>query len=131
MMKEIFMSLGLLWLRVLAGAGIAYHGYGKIFGGNMGRLTEGVAAMGFPLPEFFAWAAALSEFGGGLLLIAGFGTRFAAFFIFCTMTVAAFVTHASDPFKVKELALAYWTVSAALFFTGAGALSIDNLFRKR
>lgn len=130
-MKEIFQSLGLLWLRVLAGAGIAYHGYGKVFGGHMGQMTEGVAKLGFPMPEVFAWAAALSEFGGGILLILGLGTRIGAFFIFSTMTVAAFVQHAQDPFQVKELALAYWTAAGALFFTGAGALSFDNLFRKR
>lgn len=130
-MKEIFQSLGLLWLRVLAGAGIAYHGYGKVFGGNMGRFSEGVAALGFPMPEVFAWAAALSEFGGGIMLILGLGTRIGAFLIFSTMTVAAFVQHAEDPFKVKELALAYWVAGGTLLMTGAGALSFDNLFRKR
>lgn len=130
-MKDNLSSIGLLWLRVLAGAGIAYHGYGKVFGGHIGKLTEGVAAMGFPAPTFFAWAAALSEFAGGILLALGLGTQLAALFIFITMSVAAFKVHAKDPLQVKELALAYWVVSGALFFTGAGKFSLDaKLFKK-
>ena len=53
-LKENLLDLGLLWLRILVGAGIAYHGYGKIFGGMMERFTQGVTQMGFPAPEVFA-----------------------------------------------------------------------------
>ncbi|MBI4431913.1 MAG: DoxX family protein [Candidatus Omnitrophica bacterium] len=126
-----FQDLGLLWLRVLAGTGIAYHGYGKIFGGQIGGLTQGVAALGFPMPEVFAWAAALSEFAGGILLVLGFWTQLAALFVFITMSVAAFGAHRQDALNVKELALAYWTISGALMFTGAGQFSLDALFKKR
>lgn len=124
--KETLRDAGLLWLRVLAGLGIAYHGYGKVFGGWIGKLTEGVAALGFPMPHLFAWAAALSEFAGGILLVAGLGTRYAAAFIFVTMSVAAFMVHAADPFQKKELALAYWTISGALAMTGGGRWSLDR-----
>ncbi|MBI4341234.1 MAG: DoxX family protein, partial [Candidatus Omnitrophica bacterium] len=111
-------ALGLLWLRILMGAGIAYHGYGKIFGGYLEKFAEGIAEMGFPLPMVFAWAAALSEFLGGLCVALGFQTRIAAAFVFATMTVAAFIRHAADPLNVKELALAYWTIAGALILTG-------------
>lgn len=130
--KEFSLSAGLLWLRVAAGAGIAIHGHGKVFGGHMDKFTEGVTAMGFPAPEFFAWAAALSEFAGGILLVAGLGTRFAALSILMTMSVAFFITHRADPFKVKELAFLYWGMSGALMLTGAGAFSLDRfIFRKK
>ena len=128
MKKEGLCHLGLLWLRVLAGSGMAYHGYGKVFGGQMAMMIPGVAKMGFPMPEFFAWAAALSEFVGGICLVLGLGTRIAAFFILITMSVAAFITHAADPFQVKELAFAYWTAAGALLLTGAGAFSGDARF---
>lgn len=118
--------LGLLWLRVFVGFGIAYHGYGKIFGDKMDMFAEGVGAMGFPFPVFFAWLAALSEFAGGFLVVIGLRIRWAALFIFLTMSVAAFIRHASDPFSVKELALAYWTAAGCLIFTGAGRYSIDG-----
>lgn len=125
-MKCKLMSLGLLWLRVLTGAGIAYHGYGKIFGGGMGKFAGFVGSLGVPFPEVMAWAAALSEFGGGILIAIGLLTRPAAFFIFATMTVAAFGAHGQDPFQKKEMALLYWTIAGALMMTGAGAFSFDH-----
>ncbi len=127
----LWQNFGLLWLRVLMGAGIAYHGYGKVFGGHIDGLVQGVAKMGFPYPEVFAWAAALSEFLGGILVALGLWTRPAALSIFLTMTVAAFLVHRADPFKVKELALAYWTMSGALIFLGGGDFSLGRFFKKK
>ena len=123
-------DLGLLWLRVLMGLGIAWHGYGKIFGGKIPGFAEGIAGMGFPFPEFFAWAAALSEFAGGLLVALGLFTRPAAGFVFVTMTVAAFVRHSADPFSVKEMALAYWTMSGALILLGGGRFALERKLRR-
>lgn len=131
-MKDAFQNFGLLWLRVLMGAGMAYHGYGKLFQGDISQMAAGVGKMGFPQPEIFAWAAALSEFLGGILVAMGLFTRTAALFIFVTMTVAAFVAHAKDPLQVKELALAYWTISGALVLMGGGGISLDSmLFNKK
>ena len=124
-------DVGLLWLRLLMGLGIASHGYQKLFGGMMAGFTQGVAQMGFPAPQVFAWAAALSEFAGGLCLALGLGTRVAAGFVFLTMTTAVFVHHAADPFHVKELALAYWTMAGVLIFTGPGVMSAARLVGKR
>ena len=109
----------------MLGVGAARHGYQKIFGGAMDRFTEGVAGMGFPMPEVSAWPAALSEFAGGILFALGLLTRFAAFFEWFTMLVAAFIFHAADPLKVKELALICWAASGALIGTGPGRISVD------
>ena len=124
-MKESLHNLGLLLLRVMMGSGMAYHGYGKIFGGHMDKFIAGVAHMGFQHPEIFAWAAALSEFVGGILIVLGLLTRLAALFIFVTMSVAAFITLASSPLDAKELALAYWAMAGCLLLTGPGAIAAD------
>lgn len=124
-------NTGLLWLRVLAGSGMAWHGYDKIFNGQMATFTEGVAALGFPVPIFFAWAAALSEFVGGVCIALGLWTPVAALFVFLTMSVAVFVQHANDPFSTKELALAYWTIAGSLMCFGAGNYSLDYLLGKK
>lgn len=129
--NPLTVDLGLLWLRVLAGAGMAYHGYGKVFSGNIGQFAQGVAKMGFPMPEVFAWAAALSELAGGILLAVGLITRLSALSIFFTMAVAAFVAHRADPFQVKELALAYLTASGAILCAGPGRFSIDGYLLKK
>lgn len=129
--NEGLKTLGLLWLRILMGLGIASHGYQKIFGGQVEQFAQGVAQMGFPVPILFAWTAALSEFLGGTFIALGCGTRIAALFVFMVMSVAAFIHHAQDPFRVKELALAYWTMAGTLIFLGGGALSLDAILLKR
>ena len=121
------LALGLLWLRVLAGLGIMTHGFGKLFSGRIVGFTESVASLGFPFPAFFAWGAALSEFLGGLCMVAGLFTRLGAASVFVTMTVAVFVRHGGDPFAVKELALAYWTAAGAVFLSGPGPFSLDKV----
>ncbi|HEX3035847.1 MAG TPA: DoxX family protein [Thermodesulfobacteriota bacterium] len=129
--RETSLNLGILWLRVLMGFGIAFfHGYGKVFGGRIDRFTEGVAEMGFPVPIFFAWAAALTEFLGGLLIALGLGTRLVALLLFINMGVAAFIRHAADPFDVKELAFAYWVMAMAILLIGLGLFSFDHLIHK-
>lgn len=124
-------DFGVLWLRVFMGTGIAYHGYGKVFGGHMAKMIEGVGHMGFPYPEVFAWAAALSEFLGGILIVLGLFTRPAAFFVACTMTVAAFVAHAKDPLATKELALAYLVMAVTVLILGAGQVSADSNLKNK
>ena len=80
-------DLGLLVLRLGIGLTLALaHGLGKLPPSD--GFIEGTAAMGFPLPVLFAWAAALSEFLGGLLLAVGLATRPAAVFVSVTMAVA-------------------------------------------
>ncbi len=131
-MKRFFNNadLGLLLFRLFMGLAIAFaHGLGKLPPSE--QLISGVESMGFPLPVLFAWAAALSEFLGGVLIASGFFTRYAALFLGFTMGVAAFVQHAADAFKSKELALFYMAGCILLLFTGAGRFSLDRIIRKK
>lgn len=125
--RETLRDAGLLWLRLLVGACIATHGYGKLFGGHFDGFVTGVEKLGLPVlsPAQFALLAAWSEFAGGLFLMMGLATRVAAFLVFMTMCVAIFRVHWNDAFAMKELAILYWTVSVALMLTGAGRFSID------
>ncbi len=123
-------DLGLLFLRVFVGLSLALaHGLGKLPPSE--RFLAGVAEMGFPLPVLFGWAAALSEFAGGILLALGLLTRPAAFFVAITMAVAAFIRQAGDPFGERELALLYGTAAVMLLLTGAGRYAIDARLRGR
>ena len=115
----------ILLLRLWLGAMLIYHGQGKIFG-NMERFIHGVSNMGFPAPEVYGWAAALTEFVGGILIASGFFTRPAASFAICTMFVAGFIRHSADPFGRKELAFTYLVMAAVVLIAGPGKFSIDR-----
>ena len=116
-------------MRLFAGLSMALaHGLGKLPPSE--RFVEGVAKLGFPAPAFFAWAAGLSEFLGGLLLAIGLFTRPAAAMILITMLVAGLHRHAQDPFKDKEKAFLYAAIALACLGLGAGRASLDH-FRER
>ena len=123
-------DLGLLIFRLFVGLTMAFaHGLGKLPPSE--QLIGGVSSMGFPMPVVFAWAAALAEFAGGVLIAGGLFTRHASLFLGFTMGVAAFVAHSADPFNVKEMALLYLASCVLLFFTGAGRFSLDSSIRKK
>lgn len=128
-MKALFDTLTFTLLRVTAGLAMATHGYAKIFGGRMEGFTQGVAEMGFPLPVVFAWAAALTELVGGVLLALGLGTRISAALIAFTMFVAAFIRHAGDPFSARELALLFLAVNIFFAAHGGGKWALDRFVR--
>lgn len=119
----------ILLLRLSFGLTMAFaHGLGKIPPSS--QLIDGVTGMGFPMPIAFAWAAALSEFLGGLFIALGLATRLSALSLSITMSVAAFIVHASDPFRVKEMALAYLVVAIFVFIAGPGKYSIDGMINR-
>ena len=104
--KSSTTNFALLALRLFTGISMALaHGLGKIPPSE--GFINATANLGFPFPSFFGWAAALSEFLGGILLAIGLFTRPAALFLSFTMLVAAFIRHAEDPFTGKEKALLY------------------------
>ncbi len=124
--NEIAMTL----VRIAVGCMMAFgHGMGKL--PPQEGFIAGVTALGFPAPEFFAWLAALAEFGGGLLLAAGLLTRFNAMALSVTMLVAAFGRHLDDPYKVKELSLLYLLVFILFMIKGSGRWSLDHFLSKK
>ena len=122
-------NAGLALLRIFAGIALAFgHGYSKV-PPSEGLITR-AGELGFPAPVFFAWAAGLSEFFGGIFLALGFLTRISSFFIACTMLVALIGVHSADPFNKQELAFLYLFVALAFLFKGSGDWSVDSFLRK-
>jgi putative oxidoreductase len=144
-------DLALLALR-LSGVGLALaHGWPKLerlISGKGAPFIEGVAALGFPYPTVFAWAAALSELLGGLLIAFGLLTRIAATFAGITMFVAAFLRHrlllqglaffglrpvsdeTLESWGDPERAAIYLLIFIALALFGGGRFSLDRLARR-
>ena len=120
---------GLLLLRLGFGLTLALgHGLPKLF--TFEKHVGSVTKHGFPLPEAMAAISMLSELAGGFLIALGLATRPAAVFVMSTMLGAAFVVHAGDPFKKKELALAYALVAVVLLVAGPGRHSLDARLSK-
>ena len=106
----------LLALRIAAGAIFIFHGYGKLFGNapSMEAFASMIATIGFPFPTFFAYAAAFSEFFGGIALLLGLFTRVASVFTGIVMLVALVVVKQFKlPMADPDLTLL--AISIALF----------------
>ena len=121
-------DLGLLLIRAMVGVVFVYHGQGKLFGGLDGFAGH-LAGMGVPAPQLAALLAALSEFVGGLVLIAGVAFRWTLWPLVFTMMVAAFKAHAGK-FSIQdggmEYALTLGVVVLGLALTGPGGLAVDR-----
>lgn len=123
-------DVGLLLLRLAAGLALAFaHGVNKLPPSE--GFVASVGELGFPAPAFFAWASALAEFTGGLLIALGLLTRPAAFFVAFNMAVAFFGRHAGDAFLDKERALLYLAVALTFLLVGSGRYGLDRLAYRR
>ena len=122
-------AIGLLLLRLIFGAGLMLHGWGKI------QHPFGWMGPEAPVPGILQALAALSEFGGGLALLIGLLTPIAAFGIMCTMLFAIFGVHIAkgDPFVSMtggaswEPAAHYLAAALLMLFTGPGTISLDAM----
>jgi len=144
-------DLALLLLRLTGLLLAVGHGWGKVHSlatGHGEGFVSGVAALGFPMPAVFAWAAALSECLGGLCVALGLGTRIAAGFAAFTMLVAAFFQHKALQHLLAsigalsvseetrrswgnpEMALVFLLIFAGLVLAGGGRLALDRLVRR-
>ena len=125
-------SIGLLLLRVVAGAAFMMHGWSKIQNPFHWMGPDA------PTPGILQALAALSEFGGGLAWVLGAVVPLASLGILSTMVVAVHM-HAvkrGDPFVSAggasyELALLYLTIAVVLLTTGPGLYSVDAWLRRK
>lgn len=127
-------------VRAGVGSAMLVNGAGKLFGIGpsaigLDAFAAYLASIGVPFPVFFSWAAALAEGVGGLLILLGLFTRFAAVFVAVTMIVAAFLVHIPAGFPTESVGTAYtigeytWVLivtSGSLILSGPGRLSLEH-----
>ena len=131
------LALGLLVLRLVIGLTVAAHGAQKLFGWwggpGMTTWTQVVTRLRIRPAKAWAWIAALSEFGGGLLVAFGFLTPLGCIAIAGSMVVAVATVHLSKGFWVGkggyEYNLSILAAAAALALAGPGAYSLDEALR--
>jgi putative oxidoreductase len=128
------MSFGLLILRVVIGLTLAGHGAQKLFGwwggSGMAGWIQAVTKLRIRPAAPWAWIAALSEFGGGLLLAVGLVSPLGSLAIAGAMLVAIATVHWPNGFwngkRGYEFNLALLASVTALALTGPGTYSLDQ-----
>ena len=129
-------AMTLLIGRVLVGsmflvAGIRHY---MFYAGTVGYFTK----LGFPAPEAMVWLSIIIHITGGILLIVGWKTQWAAWLLVALVVIATAMAHRFWQFDatqygnqlnhfLKNLAIIGGLLYLASF--GAGAMSVDG--RKR
>jgi putative oxidoreductase len=130
-----YRDIGLLILRVGIGIMFICPGFPKLTAGPeiWAKLGGAMSAVGINFaPTFMGFMAAISEFGGGLLLVLGLFTRPACFFLLITMVVAMLMhIRSGDPFVKYSHALESAILFFSLIFIGPGKISLDEILSKK
>jgi putative oxidoreductase len=127
-------DFGLLVLRV--GIGLMFvlvHGLPKVMGGvsmwtGLGGAFNRLLGVAF-VPAFWGFLATLSEFGGGMCLIAGVLFRPACGVMLFTLVIAvASIIRGGYGFSSASQPVELGLVLLSLIFTGPGRFTLPNLF---
>jgi putative oxidoreductase len=119
--------LALLVLRVVLGVIMIGHGYPKVFGG-LAHHVQMVHNLG--LPGWLAYCSAFAEFFGGIAVLAGLLTRYAALAILINMSVAIAKVHWKNGLLGNggyQFPLALAAIAFALIFFGGGPIALDSI----
>lgn len=114
-------------MRIVVGFLMLPHGAQKLFGFPVGMPGE--------VPGFIIWVAGPIELFGGILVMIGLMTRWAAFLLSGTMAAAYWMGHGTKGFLPMmnggELAAIYCFVYLFVAAQGAGIWSVDGSGSKR
>jgi putative oxidoreductase len=130
-----FVQLVLCGLRMCIGILTVGHGLPKILGGieTWHQLGTFMVPLGIHfLPTVWGFAAACTEFFGGIALILGLKTRLVSALLTFMMFVAT-MWHLSngDPYKAYSFPLTLIVIFITFMLIGGGPLSIDHCIHKR
>lgn len=128
----------LLLVRLYWGWQFADTGWGKLH--NLAHVTGFFASLHIPAPGPTAFFVSLLEFAGGILLIAGLGTRVIGFLLAVDMLVAYLTTDLSALATILtnpdnfygDAAYTFLIASLIVWIFGAGRFSVDYwIYRRR
>jgi putative oxidoreductase len=125
---------GAFLMRLVLGIAMLSHGYSKVVpsgGLNHGHLSSALdhyahSITEFGLPIWLGYVSALTEFIGGMCILLGFLTRFAALMISADMIFAVILVTRHHGYTGSEYPLALLVIASMLAFYGAGNLALDR-----
>jgi len=116
---------GALLLRLALGVSMSVHGYDKVVRhGALNHFAHYVVTLG--LPYWSGYVSAYIEFVGGILVLIGLLTRFAAGLIAINMLVAFFTVGIHQGFGIYNYIAELAAIAIMLLFYGAGKLALDR-----
>ena len=135
------------WSRVVAGwfswaaplavritVGVVFMGTGWTKLQNLPAITKNFTALGIPAPEILTPFVSGVEFVGGILLLVGLLTRFAAVPLMIVMVVAIIAAKRADIDSLETLLgfeeVSYFVMFAWLAIAGPGPVSLDHFILK-
>jgi putative oxidoreductase len=124
-------------LRLVLGGGLLFHGGIKLFAaGGHANISHLIGALGVPFADLLGWITGVIEFGGGLAMLVGLWTRFAAAInalnVAVLLVLAAFrgaipePLPGGDPLPHVEFAALILAGTLALTLIGGGRWSLDR-----
>ena len=126
-------AIVLTLLRITVGVIMMAHGWQKLTA--LHETQAAFAGMGIPYPEVSAYLAVCGELLGGLGILLGLLTPFAALGIICVMLVAVFHVHWDNDLMAQNNGFEYplMILTVAIYFAvrGAGPYSLDALLARR
>jgi putative oxidoreductase len=123
-------ALGTTLLRLILGVIFIAHGWTKLVSFGVAGTAGFLTSLGVPLPGVMAPVLIATEIAGGLLLVLGLLTRYAAIPLAFTMAVAIGAVHLPHGFFLPqgyEFALLVGVGLLALALQGSGAFALDSL----
>jgi putative oxidoreductase len=125
---------GIFLLRLVLGLAMLIHGYPRVIPTGSFHIHNASSALdhsahlaaALGLPSWFGTASALTEFVGGLLLILGLLTRFAAFLVTLDMLIFLIVSDIHHGYASSEYHLALAAIAFLLLLTGSGKAALDR-----
>jgi putative oxidoreductase len=124
---------GITVLRVVVGIVFLAHGGQKLFVWGFSNVADFFGQVGIPLPMLAAIVVTLVEFLGGLALLLGLFTRWAAIPLTINMLGAMLSVHLKAGFFLPdgyEFVLSLLAANVALALLGSGEASLDRLLGK-
>jgi len=117
--------VGALLLRLVLGLSMIVHGYEKVVShGVLNHYAHYIVSLG--LPYWLGYVSAFTEFVGGILVVLGLLTRFAAALIAINMLFALFFVGIHQGFGIYNYIMELAAIAIMLVFYGAGTMALDR-----